>query len=269
MWRISPQHLWYCKTCPQAQLLVSIYSPSNEEPPSSLHRGSARCSQRLLLTHPERWLQIPPLLFSALKSPHGAEAPARSSAQPFPAGAGTGKGGRAGTLPGAGTFPAGSRELLPSSCVSCPQLNITARNAGDSSVLETERLRLNGSVTEHRLPEHRPGSSYAVTIRGLTAAGAGAALMREFPTGSSGKALLCRCPRSLGTDGLGPAAGVAPGRPCSSHSPARRCSFPGRSPPDTPRPEAIGCRGARDISPSQGTAVLPLRPIARPSEAAR
>ncbi|TRZ09862.1 hypothetical protein HGM15179_017260 [Zosterops borbonicus] len=99
------------------------------------------------------------------------------------------------------------------------QLNITARNAGDSSVLETERLRLNGSVTEHRLPEHRPGSSYAVTIRGLTAAGAGAALMREFPTGSSGK--------------------------------------------------AIGCRGARDISPSQGTAVLPLRPIARPSEAAR
>ncbi|XP_066037075.1 receptor-type tyrosine-protein phosphatase kappa-like isoform X1 [Chamaea fasciata] len=102
------------------------------------------------------------------------------------------------------------------------QLSITARNAGDSSVLETERLRLNGSVTEHRLPEHRPGSSYAVVIRGQTAAGAGAALMREFPTGSS----------------------------------------------DTPRPEAISCRSVRDIAPSQGTAVLPLRPIARPSEAA-
>ncbi|XP_066195729.1 receptor-type tyrosine-protein phosphatase U-like isoform X2 [Sylvia atricapilla] len=102
------------------------------------------------------------------------------------------------------------------------QLDITARNAGDSSVLETERLRLNDSVTEHRLPEHRPGSSYAVMLRGLTAAGAGAALIREFHTGSS----------------------------------------------DTPRPEGISCRSVRDVAPSQGTAVLPLRPIARPSEAA-
>ncbi|XP_039946553.1 LOW QUALITY PROTEIN: uncharacterized protein LOC120765596 [Hirundo rustica] len=103
------------------------------------------------------------------------------------------------------------------------QLSITARNAVDSSVLETERLRLNGSVTEHRLPEHGAGGSYAVTIRGLTAAGAGAALMREFHTSSS----------------------------------------------DPPRPQGIGCRSARDIAPSRGTAVLPLRPIARPSEAAR
>ncbi|RLV96109.1 hypothetical protein DV515_00012694 [Chloebia gouldiae] len=104
------------------------------------------------------------------------------------------------------------------------QLSITARNAGDSSVLETERLRLNGSVTELRLPEHSPGSSYAVTIRGVTAAGAGAALMREFHGNSSS---------------------------------------------DTPRPQGISCRSARDIAPSQGTAVLPLRPIARGSEAAR
>ncbi|NXX31497.1 PTPRU phosphatase, partial [Nicator chloris] len=102
------------------------------------------------------------------------------------------------------------------------QLSITARNAGDSSVLETERLQLNGSVTEHRLPGHGPGSSYAVMIRGLTAAGAGPALMREFHTSLS----------------------------------------------DTPRPQGTGCRSARDIAPSQGTAVLPLRPIARPSEAA-
>nr|XP_021410331.1 uncharacterized protein LOC110484190 [Lonchura striata domestica] len=104
------------------------------------------------------------------------------------------------------------------------QLSITARNAGDSSVLETERLRLNGSVTELRLPGHSPGSSYAVTIRGVTAAGAGAALMREFHGNSSS---------------------------------------------DSPRPQAISCRSARDIAPSQGTAVLPLRPIARGSEAAR
>ncbi|XP_037980368.1 receptor-type tyrosine-protein phosphatase F-like isoform X3 [Motacilla alba alba] len=104
------------------------------------------------------------------------------------------------------------------------QLSITARHAGDSSVLESERLRLNGSVTEHRLPEHGPGSSYAVMIQGLTAAGAGAALLREFHSNSSS---------------------------------------------DTPRPQGIGCRSARDVAPSQGTAVLPLRPIARGSEAAR
>ncbi|KAM6991189.1 uncharacterized protein RBU47_015700 [Passerculus sandwichensis] len=104
------------------------------------------------------------------------------------------------------------------------QLNITARNAGDSSVLETERLRLDGSVTEHRLPGHSPGSSYAVMLQGLTAAGAGAALTREFHSNSSS---------------------------------------------DTPHPQAISCRGARDIAPSQGTAVLPLSPIAPGSEAAR
>ncbi|KAF4799887.1 hypothetical protein TURU_050175 [Turdus rufiventris] len=103
------------------------------------------------------------------------------------------------------------------------QLNITARNAGDSSVLETERLRLNGSVTELRLPEHSPGSSYAVAIQGLTAAGAGAALLKEFHTSNSS---------------------------------------------DTPLPQAISCRSARDIAPSQGTAVLALSPIARGSEAA-
>ncbi|NXT72948.1 L1CAM protein, partial [Chaetops frenatus] len=67
------------------------------------------------------------------------------------------------------------------------QLSIRASNARDRSVLETERLRLNGSVTEHRLPEHSPGSSYAVMIQGLTAAGAGPALLREFHTNSSGK----------------------------------------------------------------------------------
>ncbi|XP_064591893.1 receptor-type tyrosine-protein phosphatase kappa-like isoform X3 [Zonotrichia leucophrys gambelii] len=104
------------------------------------------------------------------------------------------------------------------------QLNITARNSGDSSVVETERLRLNGSVTEHRLPGHSPGSSYAVMLQGLTAAGAGAALTREFHSNSSS---------------------------------------------DTPHPQAISCRGARDIDPSQGTAVLPLSPIAPGSEAAR
>ncbi|XP_059729180.1 receptor-type tyrosine-protein phosphatase kappa-like isoform X4 [Haemorhous mexicanus] len=104
------------------------------------------------------------------------------------------------------------------------QLSITARNAGDSGVLEIERLRLSGSVTEHRLPEHSPGSSYAVMIQGLTAAGAGAALMREFHSNSSS---------------------------------------------DTPHPQTISCRSARDIAPSQGTAVLPLLPMARGSEAAR
>ncbi|CAN8219891.1 unnamed protein product [Coccothraustes coccothraustes] len=104
------------------------------------------------------------------------------------------------------------------------QLSITARSAGDSGVLESERLRLNGSVTEHRLAEHSPGSSYAVMIQGLTAAGAGAALTREFHSNSSS---------------------------------------------DAPHPQTISCRSARDIAPSQGTAVLPLFPVARGSEAAR
>ncbi|KAK2512179.1 hypothetical protein Q9233_016451 [Columba guinea] len=36
---------------------------------------------------------------------------------------------------------------------------------------------------------------------------------------------------------------------------------------DTPHPLDISCHSIRDISPSQGTAVLPLHPIARPSEA--
>ncbi|XP_014112412.1 PREDICTED: uncharacterized protein LOC102112568 [Pseudopodoces humilis] len=103
------------------------------------------------------------------------------------------------------------------------QLSITARRAGDSSVLETERLRLNGSVSEHRLPEHSPGSSYTVTIQGLTAAGAGPPLMRDFDSDSS----------------------------------------------DTPRRRGSGCRSVGDIAPSQGTAVLPLRPLARAPGAAR
>ncbi|OPJ75434.1 receptor-type tyrosine-protein phosphatase T [Patagioenas fasciata monilis] len=38
---------------------------------------------------------------------------------------------------------------------------------------------------------------------------------------------------------------------------------------DTPHPLDITCHSIRDISPSQGTAVLPLHPIARPSEAVR
>ncbi|XP_056179990.1 receptor-type tyrosine-protein phosphatase kappa-like isoform X3 [Falco biarmicus] len=33
---------------------------------------------------------------------------------------------------------------------------------------------------------------------------------------------------------------------------------------DTPHPAGISCRSVRDVSPSQGTAVLPLQPIARP-----
>ncbi|KAF1441548.1 hypothetical protein FQV24_0001970, partial [Spheniscus mendiculus] len=38
---------------------------------------------------------------------------------------------------------------------------------------------------------------------------------------------------------------------------------------DTPRPLDISCRSVRDISPSQGTAVLPLRPITPHPEVAR
>ncbi|XP_052634163.1 LOW QUALITY PROTEIN: receptor-type tyrosine-protein phosphatase kappa-like [Harpia harpyja] len=103
------------------------------------------------------------------------------------------------------------------------QLNVTARSAQDGSFLEMERLRLSSSVTEHPLPEHSPSSSYVVTMRGLTAAGAGAASLWEFQTDGS----------------------------------------------DTPRPLDTSCRSVRDVSPSQGTAVLPLRPVARAPAAAR
>uniref|UniRef100_A0A8C0FLK5 Fibronectin type-III domain-containing protein n=1 Tax=Bubo bubo TaxID=30461 RepID=A0A8C0FLK5_BUBBB len=103
------------------------------------------------------------------------------------------------------------------------QLNITARSVQDGGFLEMERLRLSSSFTEHPLPEHSPGSSYVVTMQGLTAAGAGPALLWEFQTNSSG----------------------------------------------TPQPLDISCRSVRDISPSQGTAVLPLHPLSRPPEAAK
>ncbi|XP_076219016.1 receptor-type tyrosine-protein phosphatase T-like isoform X2 [Aptenodytes patagonicus] len=103
------------------------------------------------------------------------------------------------------------------------QLNITTRSAQDGSFLEMERLQLNSSVTEYPLPEHSPGSSYVVTMQGLTAAGAGAASLWEFQTNSW----------------------------------------------DTPHPLDISCRSVRDISPSQGTAVLPLRPIAPHPEVVR
>ncbi|NXK72418.1 LAR phosphatase, partial [Amazona guildingii] len=65
------------------------------------------------------------------------------------------------------------------------QLNITARSAQDRGLLELERLRLSGSVTAHPLPAHGPGSSYVVTVRGLTAAGAGAAALWHFQTNRS------------------------------------------------------------------------------------
>ncbi|NWS50018.1 LAR phosphatase, partial [Probosciger aterrimus] len=100
------------------------------------------------------------------------------------------------------------------------QLNITARSAQDRALLELERLRLSSSVTAHPLPAHGPGSSYVVTVQGLTAAGAGAAALWEFQTNGS----------------------------------------------DAPQPLDVSCRSARDVSPSQGTAVLPLHPIARHHE---
>lgn len=51
--------------------------------------------------------------------------------------------------------------------------------------------------------------------------------------------------------------------------PALPMLIPRCCPTDAPHPQTISCRGARDIAPSQGTAVLPLSPIARGSEAAR
>ncbi|XP_068781728.1 receptor-type tyrosine-protein phosphatase mu isoform X3 [Struthio camelus] len=101
------------------------------------------------------------------------------------------------------------------------QLGITARSTREGSFLEIERLRLNSSVTEYRLPDYRPGRTYVVTVQGLTAAGGGDVSRQEFLS-----------------SGL-----------------------------ETTAPLNVSSRGARDISRSQGTAVLPLRPITQPHEA--
>ncbi|XP_064356309.1 uncharacterized protein LOC135324290 [Dromaius novaehollandiae] len=103
------------------------------------------------------------------------------------------------------------------------QLSITARSAHEAGFLEIERLRVNSSVTEYTLPDHRPGRTYVVTVQGLTAAGAGAVSRQEFLS-----------------SGL-----------------------------ETSAPLNVSSCGARDISPSQGTVVLPLRPITQPHGAVR
>ncbi|XP_038026420.1 receptor-type tyrosine-protein phosphatase kappa isoform X2 [Anas platyrhynchos] len=95
------------------------------------------------------------------------------------------------------------------------QLNVTAWGPQDGGFLQVERLRLSSSVTEHPLPAHGPGTRYTVAVRGLTAAGAGAALLGDFQSNGS----------------------------------------------DTAAPPDASSRLVRDISPSQGTAVLRLRPI--------
>ncbi|XP_025894962.1 uncharacterized protein LOC112947154 [Nothoprocta perdicaria] len=68
------------------------------------------------------------------------------------------------------------------------QLSITARDARESGFLEIERLRLDGSVTEYALPQHRPGRTYVVTVQGVTAAGAGPVSRWEFRGSAAGKA---------------------------------------------------------------------------------
>ncbi|XP_062456089.1 uncharacterized protein LOC134153721 [Rhea pennata] len=103
------------------------------------------------------------------------------------------------------------------------QLSIMARSAHEGGFLEIERLRVNSSVSEYLLPDHRPGHIYVVTVQGLTAAGAGDASRQEFPS-----------------------AGLETAAPLNASS----------------------C-GAPDVSPSQGTAVIPLCPIAQPHAAAR
>ncbi|NP_001305388.1 sushi domain containing 1 precursor [Gallus gallus] len=65
------------------------------------------------------------------------------------------------------------------------QLNITAWASQDGGFLHMERLRLSGQSTEHRLPTYGPGTRYVVAVRGLTAAGPGAASLWESHTNGS------------------------------------------------------------------------------------
>ncbi|XP_009645649.1 uncharacterized protein LOC104133890 [Egretta garzetta] len=69
------------------------------------------------------------------------------------------------------------------------QLNITARRAHDGSFLESKQVLVNQSVTQYMPPHQMPGSKYTVTVRGLTAAGAGAASLLEFQSYVSGQPL--------------------------------------------------------------------------------
>lgn len=103
------------------------------------------------------------------------------------AGLGAGAGGaqqRAAIWLRGGQVRAGTRPL-PSSSVSCLQLNITAWASQDGGFLHMERLRLSGQSTEHRLPTYGPGTRYVVAVRGLTAAGPGAASLWESHTNGS------------------------------------------------------------------------------------
>ncbi|XP_015703929.1 receptor-type tyrosine-protein phosphatase kappa-like [Coturnix japonica] len=65
------------------------------------------------------------------------------------------------------------------------QLNITARAPQDGGFVQIERLQLSSRTTEHPLPAYGPGTRYAVAVRGLTAAGPGAAALRDFHTNGS------------------------------------------------------------------------------------
>uniref|UniRef100_A0A8B9SUD0 Fibronectin type-III domain-containing protein n=1 Tax=Anas platyrhynchos TaxID=8839 RepID=A0A8B9SUD0_ANAPL len=91
------------------------------------------------------------------------------------------------------------------------QLNVTAWGPQDGGFLQVERLRLSSSVTEHPLPAHGPGTRYTVAVRGLTAAGAGAALLGDFQSNGSGKGLPPRA-RHLPLPGHGRASSLS--RPC-------------------------------------------------------
>uniref|UniRef100_A0A8B9EFU2 Fibronectin type-III domain-containing protein n=1 Tax=Anser cygnoides TaxID=8845 RepID=A0A8B9EFU2_ANSCY len=129
------------------------------------------------------------------------------------------------------------------------QLNVTTRGPQDGGFLQVERLMLSSSVTEQPLPAHGPGTSYTVAVRGLTAAGAGAALLEEFQTNSSGKGL-CALPLLLPCLAVPPAdarpLGLPPQRPrtplmsapalcaTSPHPEARPC-FPSAPSPGSPR----------------------------------
>ncbi|KAM8983730.1 receptor-type tyrosine-protein phosphatase U-like isoform 2-T2 [Ara ararauna] len=97
------------------------------------------------------------------------------------------------------------------------QLNITARSAQDRGLLELERLRLSSSVTAHPLPAHGPGSSYVVTVRGLTAAGPGAAALWQLQTNRSDApqppAMSCRSARDISSRGTA----VLPLHPIARH----------------------------------------------------
>ncbi|XP_062984879.1 receptor-type tyrosine-protein phosphatase kappa-like [Elgaria multicarinata webbii] len=88
------------------------------------------------------------------------------------------------------------------------QVNITGTRTYNATFLEEERMRLNSSVTEYRKRSWKCGTSYTVTVQGLTSAGQGKPLRWELETGI-GEPFVPPSVRALSVYNISASAGTA------------------------------------------------------------